>query len=547
MKIRKIIASLGIFAFSWSILSAQNATYQDAQTIVNDAQTLQDEGQYGESYQKSQEASTTIDKATMDLFHKLMDLRIQEAKTKADTAIAGAKQSGAANDAQFKTQFDQANTMYQNANASNQAAMSDTTNLTSSSNNYNSALQAYNNVANQADTIKNGYLTRERGTATKTIADARAKYNASTASKAIVKGDANDQKITTAFTQADNALKTDNFANVQSSVNNALAIIAQADKALQDSKNQAQTAINNAQTQYNGLLTSKDIIKGSANDQSVSTILSDATKALNANDPKLAMQKATDATTAMNKIKQDNAVARDQNQKLIQDAKTRYNNLITNNYITKGSENDTAVSALISDAEKAYAENDQTLTKNKITDAQNMMDAIENGGPQRPQNNGNTTPGDGTIIVDETIVNIQNTNAMNTNNMPTNTQSTNMINTEGKITTLPQYYIVVRRVPLTDALWRIAGYSFIYNNPIYWDRLYQANRNILRDPENPNLILPGQRLTIPSLRGEVRQGVYDPQRQYITFEEALQMRNNTATTNTTDTNTQTMQTNQTNQ
>lgn len=541
MKIKKIIASLGIFAFSWSILSAQNATYQDAQTIVNEAQTLQEEGQYADSYQKSQEASTTIDKATMDLFHKLMDLRIQEAKTKADTAIAGAKQSGAANDAQFKAQFNQANTMYQNANASNQAAMSDTTNLTASSNNYNSALQAYNNVANQADTIKNGYLTRERGTASKAIADARAKYNASTASKAIVKGDANDQKITAAFTQADNALKTDNFANVQTSVNNALAIIAQADKSLQDAKNQAQTAINNAQTQYNGLLTSKDIMKGSDSDKNVSTILADATKALNANDPKLAMQKVADATNAMNQIKQANAVARDQNQKLIQDAKTRYNKLLTNNYITKGSENDMAISALISDAEKAYSENDQTLTKNKITDAQNMMDAIENGGPQRPQNNGNTTPGDGTIIVDETIVNIdvQNTNAMNTNNM-----ATNMINTEGKITTLPQYYIVVRRVPLTDALWRIAGYSYIYNNPIYWDRLYQANRNILRDPENPNLILPGQRLMIPSLRGEVRQGVYDPQRQYITFEEALQLRNNTAATNTMGTNTQTMQTNQ---
>lgn len=540
MKIKKIIASAGIFAFSWSMLSAQTATYSDAQTVVNEAQTLQEEGQYGESYQKSQEASQTIDQATMDLFHKLMNLKIQESKTKADTAIAGAKQSGAAADAQYKAQFDQAMTMYQNANASNQAAISDMTNITMASNNYNSALQAYNNAANQADTIKNGYITRERGTATKAIANAKSKYNAAMASKAIVKGDANDQKVAAALTQADNALKQDNFANVQTSVNNALAAIAQADKSMQEAKNQAQAAINSAQTKYNGLLASKDLIKGDANDQKISTLLSDSTKALNAGDPKLAIQKANDASSAMDQIRQTNTVVRDQNQQLIQNAKNRHAQLLTNDYITKGSDEDISLSALINDAEKAYNDNDQTLAKDKVTEAQSMMDSIEQRGPQRPDNEGSTTtPGDGQIVEDTT----QNATDTNDQNIiiPADMESTNTINTNGKITTLPQYYIVVRRVPLTDALWRIAGYSYIYNNPIFWDRIYQANRNILRDPENPNLILPGQRLVIPSLRGETRSEVYDPQREYVTFEEALQLQNNNtmATNDNTEARTET--------
>ena len=104
------------------------------------------------------------------------------------------------------------------------------------------------------------------------------------------------------------------------------------------------------------------------------------------------------------------------------------------------------------------------------------------------------------------------------------------VNTEGKVTVLPQYYVVVRRVPLTDALWRIAGYSYIYNNPIEWYRIYEANRNILRDPDNPDLILPGQRLVIPSLNGEERSGEYNPDLEYLTYDEVMQLRQQNNTT-----------------
>jgi hypothetical protein len=79
---------------------------------------------------------------------------------------------------------------------------------------------------------------------------------------------------------------------------------------------------------------------------------------------------------------------------------------------------------------------------------------------------------------------------------------------------LPAVY-VVRLIPeRRDCLWRIAEYSFIYNNPLKWPVLYEANKKTFRDPSNPNLIYPGQVLVIPSIKGEVREGTWDPKKIY---------------------------------
>lgn len=77
---------------------------------------------------------------------------------------------------------------------------------------------------------------------------------------------------------------------------------------------------------------------------------------------------------------------------------------------------------------------------------------------------------------------------------------------------------VVRLIPARrDCLWRIAEYPFIYNNPLKWTVIYEANKKTFRDPGNPNLIYPGQKLVIPSLRGETRDGTYDPEKAYKPF------------------------------
>jgi nucleoid-associated protein YgaU len=86
-----------------------------------------------------------------------------------------------------------------------------------------------------------------------------------------------------------------------------------------------------------------------------------------------------------------------------------------------------------------------------------------------------------------------------------------------KVPDWPAVY-VVRLIPQRrDCLWRIAEYPFIYNNPLKWPVIYEANKKTFRDPGNPNLIYPGQKLVIPSLNGEKREGNYDPSVEYPAF------------------------------
>ena len=84
----------------------------------------------------------------------------------------------------------------------------------------------------------------------------------------------------------------------------------------------------------------------------------------------------------------------------------------------------------------------------------------------------------------------------------------------GEFAPLPAVYIV-RLIPeRRDCLWRIAEYPFIYNNPLKWPVLYEANKKTFKDPSNPNLIYPNQVLNIPSIKGESRSGTWDPKKTY---------------------------------
>jgi hypothetical protein len=75
---------------------------------------------------------------------------------------------------------------------------------------------------------------------------------------------------------------------------------------------------------------------------------------------------------------------------------------------------------------------------------------------------------------------------------------------------LPSQYTVRTWAGERDCLWNIAGYPWVYGDPRRWRVLYDANRSRMPEPDNPNLILPGFVLDIPSIEGEVRQGMWDP-------------------------------------
>jgi len=83
-----------------------------------------------------------------------------------------------------------------------------------------------------------------------------------------------------------------------------------------------------------------------------------------------------------------------------------------------------------------------------------------------------------------------------------------------EITPLPEYYIVRPWAETKDCYWNISGRPYIYNNPLLWENLYQANKSAMPKPENPNLILPGMKMQVPSLTGEYRKGTYDPKKEY---------------------------------
>ena len=75
----------------------------------------------------------------------------------------------------------------------------------------------------------------------------------------------------------------------------------------------------------------------------------------------------------------------------------------------------------------------------------------------------------------------------------------------------PKYYKVQYRKVNTDSLWKIASYDFIYGDGNLWRKIYEANKDKIK---NPNIIIGGQILLIPSLKGETRDGTYDSNKQY---------------------------------
>ncbi|MEI0698006.1 hypothetical protein R4K92_03605 [Brachyspira intermedia] len=585
MKIKKIMATIALLSFTWSILPAQ--TYEDAARITQEADDLQNQGQYQQSYDKSQEASLSIDKAQMALFYRLMNARINKTKNDANNAITEINQMGAATDNQFKTQYEEAVKYFEEGNANigsipgpDTVAQTDEE-FNTASNTFNTVLEYYNNALSSANSVKEGYLGRERDTASKAIADARGKYNAALG-KSIKAGDNNDKTVSGALTKADEALKADNFASVQQNVAAALAGITKAEadakaaaeraaaaakakaeaeakakaaaeakakaaaeakakaeaeakaKAAAEAKKKAEEEarkkaeqealakekadaiakakqdIANAQQKYDGLVNDNTITRGDEADQNISTLLADANNVVET-DPAAASQKALEASQAMDDLvnNRDNAITREENQRQLDDLKARYQQLVDEGYIIPDSEEDQNLSQILKDTEDALTNNDNTLAREKLEEANRTMNAIYEMGPKRP--------GDGDLVDTD--------NNNNETGQIIDATTGQTVNTEGKVTVLPMYYTVVQRTPLTDALWRIAGYSFIYNDPIQWYRLYQANRNVLRDPNNPDLILPGQVLTIPSMNGEQRAGTYDPNMEYITYDEAMILRN----------------------
>ena len=86
-----------------------------------------------------------------------------------------------------------------------------------------------------------------------------------------------------------------------------------------------------------------------------------------------------------------------------------------------------------------------------------------------------------------------------------------------EVTPLPQFYVVRPWAETKDCYWNISGRKYVYNNPLLWENLYNANKSKMPRPNDPNLILPGMKMEIPSISGELREGTYNPNKSYEPF------------------------------
>jgi nucleoid-associated protein YgaU len=65
-----------------------------------------------------------------------------------------------------------------------------------------------------------------------------------------------------------------------------------------------------------------------------------------------------------------------------------------------------------------------------------------------------------------------------------------------------------------DCLWNIA--KWFYNDPWKWPVIYEANKDKLPEPDNPDWVEVGTILDLPSIGGEQREGYWDSGRAYST-------------------------------
>ncbi|MCL2191275.1 MAG: hypothetical protein FWB79_04745 [Treponema sp.] len=74
--------------------------------------------------------------------------------------------------------------------------------------------------------------------------------------------------------------------------------------------------------------------------------------------------------------------------------------------------------------------------------------------------------------------------------------------------TLPATFTVRSWAVYRDCLWNIAAHPDVFGDPLKWIVLFNANRHRMPNPNNPDLILPGMVLEIPSIDGEIREGAW---------------------------------------
>lgn len=221
------------------------------------------------------------------------------------------------------------------------------------------------------------------------------------------------------------------------------------------------------------------LTNGDNNDLKVTSLRDDAKKLLADGDYTNSLTSSRDAVSILDKLEAPIAYAKAQ-EAMDKAKKDGLNEKDPNLY--------NELSTSLSSASKSLSEknySDSLMHSKNVIDLVNLM---ENNSLAMNGNNDNNTEN-------------------NTSDNANNTDNTNYVY-DGNF---PQYYVVQLRETQTDSLWLIASYDFIYGDGNFWTKIYQANKDQIKDP---NVITDGQILLIPSLKGETREGTYDPNKKY---------------------------------
>ncbi|WP_300755735.1 LysM peptidoglycan-binding domain-containing protein [uncultured Brachyspira sp.] len=207
--------------------------------------------------------------------------------------------------------------------------------------------------------------------------------------------------------------------------------------------------------------------------------------------------------------------------------------LISESVLTNGDANDTQITNLRDESANLLASNDYTNSLTKSRDAMNILDRLEapleyakaqeamdkakkDGYNESKPNTYNEASKSLSSAGETLIANNYSESLMHSKNVISlvNSMGVSGDNNEEVVVTdgaFPKYYTVQARKTNTDSLWRIASYDFIYGNGNLWKKIYEANKDKIKDP---SVIRAGQILTIPSLKGELREGTYDSNQTY---------------------------------
>jgi HEPN domain-containing protein len=232
----------------------------------------------------------------------------------------------------------------------------------------------------------------------------------------------------------------------------------------------------------------------------------------------------------------NSSTGKDDAQKLIQQAKIRRDSMIKSKIITKNDNDDKSVMNLINESQNYLDKKDYNASIKKSNDAIALMDKIQNKKDaltllikakdlySKAKNKGaeNDFPDKFKEAGNKLAASDNYYNNSNFNESIKNSNEViDIINSFNYKfgATFPKYYKVRKLRPTADCFWKIAGYSFIYNDIRKWRIIYEANKDKLENIDNPNLIQPEMIFIIPSIKGEEREGEYDPSKQYPVFKK----------------------------